>query len=334
MQGLDPDWIILHTGWGLGLGLRNIFPDARILGYAEWWFEMGMADFRFDPRNPDVQFPKARQLQMVARNNRFACELLTADRIVAPTAWQRQQLPPLLRNTCSVIHEGIDTTFFSPEQRSSPQALPAELASLPGPESPLITYATRGMDPYRGFPEACRALAQVLRRQPQVHAAIAGRDRVVYAPGQKNRLYGEEARTLFAKNGVADRVHFLGFLSLETYRQLLLRSTLHLYFSRPFVLSWSLLEAMACGCSIVASDVEPVREVIRDRVHGRLVDHTAPDLATQIEQALNEPSSEQWRQAARRRICRHFGREQSLQAYGQLFWPEVAASPLLSSHVA
>lgn len=330
-HGLNPDWIIIHTGWGLGLSLKGIFPTARILGYAEWWFEMGMADFRFDPQNPDVQFPDKLRLAMVERNRRFACELLMADQLVAPTQWQRQQLPPRLRDACAVIHEGIDTHFFSPEQRSPTEKCPAELAGLPDPPIPLITYATRGMDPYRGFPEAVRALSKLLKRHPHIHVAIAGEDRVVYAPAQRKRRYGEEAKARFAEAGVASRVHFLGHLPLPVYRQLLLRSDLHLYFSRPYVLSWSLLEAMASGCSILASNVEPVREVIRDGVHGRLVDHTDPDLVEQIEQALYDPAALARRQAARRRICRHFEKAQSLKAYDRLFWPEASSSQLRSS---
>lgn len=329
-HGLNPDWIILHTGWGLGLALRGMFPTARILGYAEWWFGMDMADFRFDPHNPDVQFPEELRLAMVERNRRFACELLMADQLVAPTHWQRQQLPPRLRETCAVIHEGIDTHFFSPEQRCSTEEWPPELAVLPDPATPLITYATRGMDPYRGFPEAVRALAKLLKRHPSIHVAIAGEDRVVYAPAQRKRQYGQEAKARFAEAGVASRVHFLGHLPLPVYRQLLLRSNLHLYFSRPYVLSWSLLEAMACGCSIVASNVEPVREVIRDGVHARLVDHTAADLVEHIERALRDPAAMLRRQAARRRICRHFEKSQSLKAYAHLFWPEAVADQLRS----
>jgi glycosyltransferase involved in cell wall biosynthesis len=330
-QGLNPDWIIVHTGWGLGLSLRSLFPAARILGYAEWWFELNMADFRYDPHNPDVQFPETFRLRMLERNRRFAYELLMADQIVAPTPWQQQQLPPRLREACTVIHDGIDTEFFSPEQRCSAQHWPQELASLPGAGTPLITYATRGMDPYRGFPEACRALADVLQRNPQVEVAIAGEDRVVYAPGQSHRRYGEEARARFAAAGVAERVHFVGHLPLEVYRQLLLRSDLHLYFSRPYVLSWSLLEAMACGCAIVASDVEPVRDVIRDGVHGRLVDHTAADLARRIEAALGDPAGQSHGQAARRRICRHFTRTQALATYDRLFDLEGTSHPLRPS---
>jgi glycosyltransferase involved in cell wall biosynthesis len=110
----------------------------------------------------------------------------------------------------------------------------------------------------------------------------------------------------------------VGHLPLAVYRQLLLRSDLHLYFSRPFVLSWSLLEAMACGCSIVASDVEPVRDLIRSGIHGQLVDHTAADLWQRIEAALRDPAARGHGQAARRRICRHFTRSQALAAYDRL----------------
>lgn len=314
-KGLNPEWIILHTGWGLGLSLKGLFPKARILGYAEWWFSMGMADFLFDPKNQDLQYSEPKQLQMVGRNRKFGAELLMADCIVSPTRWQKQQLPAALRRGCTVIHEGIDRNYFSPKQRLFGAGIPCELARLPREPTPLITYATRGMDPYRGFPEACRALAKLLTRDRRIHVAIAGDDRVVYAPWQPNRRYGQESKAVFEAAGVSSRVHFLGHLPMHAYRQLLLRSDLHIYFTRPFVLSWSLLEAMACGCSILASDTEPVREVIKDGIHGLLVDHTCPDLDRYIERALTNPEKSLMQKAARQKICRDYDKGASMRAY-------------------
>lgn len=321
-KGLNPDWIILHTGWGLGLSLRGLFPKARIIGYAEWWFSMGMRDFLYDPDNRDIKYTEPRQLRMLERNRKFAYEMLMADQVVCPTVWQKRQLPPALARNCMVIHEGIDTCYFSPEQRMSASEMPLELIGLPKTPTPLITYATRGMDPYRGFPEACRALAKLLRRDKRIHVAIAGEDRVVYAPWQGGRQYGEESKQLFQAEGVGERVHYLGHLPLPAYRQLLLRSDLHLYFTRPFVLSWSLLEAMACGCSIVASDTEPVREVMKDGVHGLLVDHTSENLDKYIEHALFQKEAATRREAARQEVCLRYDQRSSLSAYTRLFTSE------------
>lgn len=326
-QGLDPDWIVLHCGWGLGLSLKSVFPRARLLTYMEWWFNYDSQDMNFDPSNPDIHFDAAGRLHQLSRNRSYALECLDADVIVSPTAWQRDQLPSRLRRECLVIHDGCDTQYYAPADQL--QAAPSEhvptLALLPNQETTLLTYATRGMDPYRGFPEWARAMAKLLRKRQDIHVAVAGSDRIVYAPVERSRKYGSEARELFAKAGVEDRVHFLGHLPMEAYRWLLQRSSLHIYFTRPYVLSWSLIEAMACGCAIVASNVEPVREVIRHGKHGLLVDHCDANLAELIMSALEAPGWMHRRQAARRRMENRYDLALTLKAYyGILFettWP-------------
>lgn len=319
-QGLDPSWVVLHTGWGLGLSIPAAFPKARLLGYAEWWFLFDSEDFLFDPGNADVAFSQRTRITQLLRNRDFAAELAASDVIVAPTAWQRQQLPIQFRRTCRVIHEGCDTERFRPQDKATlpPPPHGSPLASLPGHEVPLLTYATRGMDPYRGFPEWCRAMEHLLQRRTDLHVAIAGADRVVYAPGQKNRHYGQEAMRRFADLGLSDRVHALGYLPADDYLWLLQRSDLHTYFTRPYVLSWSLIHAMACGCAIVASDVSPVREVMTHGCEGLLVDHTADDLDRALEAALAAPGWAQRRQAARDRVVMDFGVERGLREYNAL----------------
>jgi glycosyltransferase involved in cell wall biosynthesis len=59
------------------------------------------------------------------------------------------------------------------------------------------------------------------------------------------------------------------------------------YLTYPFVLSWSLLEAMSAGCAIVASDTAPLREAIEHDKTGCLVDFfDAPQLAEQVSALL------------------------------------------------
>lgn len=316
-KGLNPDWIILHCGWGLGLSLKSVFPNARLLAYVEWWFNFDSEDMNFDPGNPDIHFPPSSRLAQIARNRIYATECLDADVMVSPTHWQKQQLPSRLQQSCHVIHEGCDIDYFTPswKKEAAPVDLAPTLKAIPEPGTPLLTYATRGMDPYRGFPEWARATALLLQQRQDVHVAVAGRDQVVYAPVQRTRRYGEEARALMTEAGVADRVHFLDYLPLQAYRWLLRRSSLHTYFTRPYVLSWSLLQAMACGCSILASDVAPVREVIRDGRHGLLVDHCADDLHGHMLRALEAPDWTARKAAARRRVERHYGLDQAVKAY-------------------
>jgi glycosyltransferase involved in cell wall biosynthesis len=168
----------------------------------------------------------------------------------------------------------------------------------------IVTYATRGMEPYRGFPQFMRAAAILQARRPQAHIVIAGSDAVHY--GTRPGDGGSFRERMLAELPELDRhrLHFVGHLPPEDYRRLLQASSVHVYLSVPFVLSWSLLEAMACGCLIVASAGPPVSEAIEPDRQGLLVDffsHTA--LAEAIERALDDPGRmAALREAARRRI--------------------------------
>ena len=281
-EGLKPDLIYCHSGWGLGPFLKDLFPRAKLIAYSEWWFDFHADDFKFDPDHPEIRHDLHSRLRMLLRNQGFALELIRADAIVAPTAWQRRQLLPELRERCQVIFDGIDVGMFRPAIAETTAI--AALAVLPR-HAPLLTYATRGLEPYRGFPEFAAAALRLLKERPQWHVAIAGKDQPSYFRSGPAEGYGSQAMARFEAAGVADRVHMLGRLPLGTYRNLLQRSDLHCYFTRPYVLSWSLLEAALCGCRLLSSDVEPVREFLAEDPSAWLVDHTAATLPEQLLQA-------------------------------------------------
>lgn len=281
-QGLKPDLIYCHSGWGLGPFLKDLFPRARLIAYSEWWFDFHADDFSFDPGHAEIRHDLHSRLRMLLRNQGFALELIRADAIVAPTQWQRSQLVAELRQRCQVIFDGIDTGMFRP---GSPAfAADSPLAVLP-PQPPLLTYATRGLEPYRGFPEFAAAALRLLQERPGWHVAIAGKDQPSYFRSGPKEGYGARAMAHFEAAGVADRVHLLGRLPLGTYSKLLQRSDLHCYFTRPYVLSWSLLEAALCGCRLFSSDVAPVREFLHGDPGSQLVDHTGAELAAELLQA-------------------------------------------------
>ena len=157
----------------------------------------------------------------------------------------------------------------------------------------IITYATRGMEPYRGFPQFMKAASMLQKRRPNCHVVVVGKDRVAYGPQRRDgKTYKQEMLETLEFD--RDRLHFTDLLSYRDYRQVLRASSVHAYLSYPFVLSWSMLEAMSVGCAIVASKTPPVEEVITDGENGLLVDFFSPEeLAARMEEVLDDPTRRQ-----------------------------------------
>lgn len=264
-RGFVPDVVYFHSGFGPGLYLRDLYPAARLAGYFEWFYRGsgGDAAFLADGKLSDDALCRLR-----TRNADILLELTSVDLAVTPTRFQRDQFPSPLRERLDVLHDGVDTTFFAPGPAISPRL--AELGlDQPGP---VLTYATRGMEPYRGFPQFMRAADLLLRRHPDLRVVVAGSDLVAYSrPADGAGSYLQEALAALPD---LDRSRLIlpGRLDLGDYRDLLRRSTVHAYLTVPFVLSWSMIEAMATGCALVASDTDPVREVARDGVEAVLTD--------------------------------------------------------------
>lgn len=277
-QGLMPILTYVHTGWGLGQFIKDLFPRTKMIAYSEWWFNLNSSDFYFDPGNPEIHHPQRRRLELVLRNQAFSLELQQSDSIISPTDWQRCQLPSLFKNQCKVIFDGIDSVMFSPTKVKS--TIHKLLAGI-NPDKPLLTYATRGLEPYRGFPEFVNAAVHLLKTDPDWQVAIAGADKANYyhRPGTSSSIgYGAKAMKLFEDLNLSNRVHFLGPLPFNVYRDLLRMSSLHCYFTRPYVLSWSLLESSLVGCRLFCSETMPVLEFLENDQGTTFVDHTSENI--------------------------------------------------------
>jgi glycosyltransferase involved in cell wall biosynthesis len=140
------------------------------------------------------------------------------------------------------------------------------------------------MEPYRGFPQFMQAAGILLKRHPDLRVVVAGSDHVAYSarPGPAEGSYLDQALAALPDLDHS-RLILTGRLALADYRDLLRRSSVHVYLTVPFVLSWSLIEAMATGCALVASDTAPVREAIGDDREALLVDFfDAESLAGQV----------------------------------------------------
>ena len=250
--GFAPDVVVAHSGWGSGSLARIVWPHARYVQYLEWWYKTDPVDVE-----PGIKkrSPENTAASTLCRNLPFWLDAQSADAILVPTQFQADQIPDLLQPLVTVIHDGVDEKLFRP---ATPQDAPFSYDGLPD-DAKIITYATRGMEPMRGFPQFMTAWAKLQGLWPDLHCVIAGKDRVCYGA----RLAGDQGyktHMLGQFEYDEDRLHFTGLLPKKTYRALLQRSSAHVYLTRPFVLSWSLIEAMMTGAPVVASATPPVQE--------------------------------------------------------------------------
>lgn len=283
-RGFVPDIVYGHSGWGPTLFCKDIFPTAKLLCYFEWFYHAHGSDADFDPTDLIDADSEAR-IRM--KNTPILTDLYSCDRGLSPTYWQRQQFPGEYHSKITVLHDGVDTKACCPKPGAK-LVLPRLNLDLSQVEE-LITYVGRGMEPYRGFPQLIESVALLQQRRPKCHVVIVGDDRVAYG---KQRSDGKTYKELMLEKFPLDlsRVHFTGSLPYQEYLQVLQASTAHVYLTRPFVLSWSLLEAMAAGCLLVASNTAPVTEVIQDGTNGLLVNFFSPEeIVDRIEEVLNHP---------------------------------------------
>lgn len=265
-SGFVPDLVYGYAGWGQIMFLKDILPNTPLAGYFEWYLNAYGSEFNFDPAYP---LQLEHQLYMRASNAVALSDLVACDHGVTPTRWQQHQFPGDLRHKLTVLHDGVDTGTFTPK--------PGAGLKLPGlelpPGTPLVTYVTRGMEPFRGFPQIMRAIAEVQRRNPRAHAVIVGTDEIFYsAKPAKGATFKEEMLAELSGKLDLARLHFTGWLDTQRYLAVLQASSAHVYFTRPYVLSWSLMEAMAAGCLVVGSRTAPVEEMIRHGENGLLTD--------------------------------------------------------------
>jgi glycosyltransferase involved in cell wall biosynthesis len=283
-DGFVPDIIYGHSGWGPTLFIKDIFPKSKLFCYFEWFYRACGSDVDFDPAEPITDDDV---LRIRIKNSTILQDLHSCDRGLSPTAWQQQQFPPEYRQKLTVHHDGIDTNFFRPHPGAK-LVLPSKGLDL-SHVAEIVTYSARGLEPYRGFPQFIEAIALLLERRPNTHVVIVGEDRVCYGRQLANDLTYQQL--MLAKFPLdLSRVHFVGWLSYPEYLQVLQASSAHVYLTYPFVLSWSMLEALATGCLVIGSSTAPVMEIIQDQVNGLLVDFFDPeDICARIEAALEHP---------------------------------------------
>lgn len=282
-QGFVPDVICGHSGWGPTLFVKEAFPNVPLLCYFEWFYQTKGADSDFDPAEPLTVDDMAR---IRVKNTPILMDLYTCDWGLSPTYWQRSQFPPELQTKISVFHDGVDTDYFKPNPGAK---LVLPNLDLSGVEE-LVTYVSRGMEPYRGFPEFIESLAYLQEKRPNCHVVVVASDRVCYGKALPD---GQNYKDYMLQKIPLDlsRVHFVGSLPYGLYLKVIQASDVHVYLTRPFVLSWSMIESLSTGCLVVGSDTAPVREVIKHGENGLLADFFSPkDIADRVCEVLDHPT--------------------------------------------
>jgi glycosyltransferase involved in cell wall biosynthesis len=303
-QGLRPDLIIGHSGWGETLFVKDVFPDVPLLANFEFYYHAQGVDVGFDPEFVSIFTDPSR---LRARNGINLLAFQAADWGHSATQWQRGLNPSEMHSRISVLHEGVDTDLACPMPNSRFK-LPLTGKVLTSSDE-VVTYVARNLEPYRGFHIFMRSLPQLLRRRKHAQVVIVGGDGVSYgAPAAPRSSFREMMLKEVGDEIDLSRVHFLGMLDYGDYLNLLQVSSAHVYLTYPFVLSWSMIEAMACGCLIVGSATPPVLEVLRDGGNGMAVDFfDHQELANRIEAALAHPEQMQlMRRAARATAVEQF----------------------------
>ena len=321
--GYQPDIIIGHHGWGELLNLPDVWSGVPILGYYEFFYSLQGQDVGFDPEFPlsDDAYANVR-----AKNAVNLLALINPGHGQTPTRFQLETHPAWAQPAITILEEGVDLAVCRP----AATARQTTIGNIPlRLRDKLVTFVTRDLEPYRGFHIMMRALPRLMRERPDAKIVLVGGDGVSYGA----RLMGQTWRDYMVREVGGqidlDRVYFPGRIPYTDYVQLLQRSDAHVYLTYPFVASWSLREALACGCAIVASDTDPVREFIIHAKTGVLTPFFDPDaLAGRIAEMLDDgPAVRRMRIAARRWAETHLSMETYIAGYERLIG-QIAASSL------
>lgn len=298
-RGFVPDVILAHPGWGDALFVKDIYPGVPMLHFCEFYYRPTGADVGFvDPVNED-DLARVR-----IKNANGLLNLECMDWGIAPTYWQWSTYPKEFRDRISVLHDGVDTEICKPDQNASYTLQNGKTFKV-GDE--VVIYIARNFEPYRGFPTFMQAGEILLRQRPNCHIIAIGADDVSYGRKAED---GKPYRQVWLDKVKLpkDRMHFIGTVPYDDLITLIQIGAAQLYLTMPFVLSWSMLESMACGAAMVGSRTKPVEEVITDGVNGLLADfHSPQEVAAKLSQLLDaKDRNKALREAARKTVVERY----------------------------
>ncbi len=280
---IQPDLVVAHSGFCSATFLRELY-DCPIVNYFEYFYKVSGADLDFRPDFPSTALSR---LRVRARNAGLLLDLDNCDAAYSPTWWQRTLFPDAYQAKIRVIFDGVDTTVWRPRS-----GLPRRVGDRVVPDDMrIVTYVSRGMENMRGFDVFMKAAKLLCDRRRDVIFVVVGEDRVCYGgdadvigqPSFKDWVLSQDQYDL-------SRFVFTGLLPPQALAQLFAISDLHIYLTVPFVLSWSLMNALACGTTVLASDTPPVKEMVRHGETGILVDFFDVERLAEVASAvLDQP---------------------------------------------
>ena len=300
MVGYKPDLIVGHSGFGSTLFLRELYPDVPCINLFEYYYRPHGPDSDMDFRS-DLGWVLGDQkyLRSRCRNAMILLDLQNCDAAYAPTHFQRSRFPAEYLPKIEVIFDGIDRSVYHAHDDALRPPVghrpPRTLAGFDLPaDARIMTYVSRGFESMRGFDLFLETAVRVTAQVPDAHVIVVGTDRVAYGGDEGYIAPSKTFKEWVLARGEFDlsRVHFAGRIPPQQLGRLLAATDLHLYLTVPFVLSWSMMDAMSCGATVLGSDTLPVSEMITDGATGLLAGFFDVDaLTTKATAVLKDPAA-------------------------------------------
>lgn len=316
-RGWAPDVMLAHPGWGEALLLRQVFPSTPLVIWPELWLRpehMGL-----DPAGLNVG-----QMHYL-RIKDWLVDGAMADASVAvvPTRYQASTFPQRWQHKIAVVHEGVPESML---QLPRLQRLTIAKGITLEPDMPVVTFISRNLEPMRGFPTFMRALPRLLERHQTVQVVIVGGDDVSYSSAPEDgRSWKDLMLDELGDRIDRKRVHLFGRMPHDQLQKLYRRSDLHVYLSKAFVLSWSLLELMACGTPVLAEANSMMEELIQPGVNGALWRGEPESLAEAILTLLHKPDQlKSWGKQAKYKLQPTYLQEHCLNQLEELLKQEAS----------
>ena len=313
-QNFVPDIIVGHPGWGETMFTKEVWPHSKLILYCEFFYHATGTDMGFDPEFDQTE-DTLRNCKVRMKNINNYMHFESFDKGISPTNWQASTYPQSIQPKIKVIHDGIDTNFARPEKSATLTISREGVERKLTEKDEVVTFVNRTLEPYRGYHIFLRSLPKILKNHETAEILIIGGNEGGYGPppeggGTWQDIFRKEVLSNLPQSQI-NRVHFLGNVPYATYLNVLQISSAHVYLTYPFVLSWSMLEAMSCSVPIIASDTQPVTEVLTDGENGILVDFFDFDaISHQVSRILNDKKLNRYiGENARATIVEHYDLE-------------------------
>ena len=305
-EGFNPDLIIGHAGWGELLFIKEVWPNSKLLSYLEFHYKLYNSDIDFDKDHMVDEDKIFLRRKLISRNAAGFSQYSSSDYLITPTEFQKSTFPEFVKEKITVIHEGIDTDVFTPNEKMTMTVDNVTLSR----KDKIILFVNRNLEPYRGYHIFLRSLPYIQKKHPDALILIVGADGTSYG---KKPPQGQTWKNIFL-NEVKDQVDlskiiFTGYLlEHKSLTALMQMASVQVYLSYPFVVSWSLLESLSCGCLVIGSNTEPVSEIITDKKNGILTDFfDYKEIANKVNAVLDKPENyNKLTETARQHIIKNY----------------------------